>query len=296
MYFKANGKLMLFGEYLVIRGSGCLAIPLKFNQDINIQKSKTPFYFWRSKELGNEWFFVQLNRNLEVVKTSDSAKGKIIQQLLKIIFEKRTDLFHQGLTFEINSNFRRDWGLGSSSTLISLLSQWSGVDPYELLDKSFGGSGYDIACATSATPVLYKVRDRIVKRIELPKNITSQLLFIYSGNKQSSRSEIAGFNDSKVLDSHIQKMNEIIGRATGAENIEEFESCMEESEILLKNILNRKRIKSVNFADYPYAIKSLGAWGGDFFMASFRGEKEARAYFDKKNLTTQFSYAELIYR
>ena len=42
--------------------------------------------------------------------------------------------------------FPREWGLGTSSTLISNLADWAGADPYALLDKTIGGSGYDLAC------------------------------------------------------------------------------------------------------------------------------------------------------
>ena len=48
--------------------------------------------------------------------------------------------------------FDKSWGLGSSSTLISLISQWTNANPYELLTKSFGGGGYDIACANNNQP------------------------------------------------------------------------------------------------------------------------------------------------
>ena len=37
----------------------------------------------------------------------------------------------------------------TSSTLIANLAKWSNVDPYILLSETFGGSGYDIACASA---------------------------------------------------------------------------------------------------------------------------------------------------
>ena len=53
--------------------------------------------------------------------------------------------------------FDKDWGLGSSSTLISNLSQLARIDPYELNNRVFNGSGYDIACAKSESPLLYRL-------------------------------------------------------------------------------------------------------------------------------------------
>ena len=53
--------------------------------------------------------------------------------------------------------FPRAWGLGTSSTLISLIAQWAKCDPFELLFEAFGGSGYDIACATANSPISYQL-------------------------------------------------------------------------------------------------------------------------------------------
>jgi hypothetical protein len=55
-----------------------------------------------------------------------------------------------------DTNFPLEWGLGSSSTLISNLAWWAGVDPFELLFSTSSGSGYDIACARQKTPLLYR--------------------------------------------------------------------------------------------------------------------------------------------
>ena len=60
-----------------------------------------------------------------------------------------------GLELATNLDFPQEWGLGSSSTLINNLGQWLQINPYELLEKSFGGSGYDIAAAQSRSPLFY---------------------------------------------------------------------------------------------------------------------------------------------
>ena len=63
--------------------------------------------------------------------------------------------------------FNKNWGLGSSSTLINNLAEFAKIDPYFLNDKIFKGSGYDIACAKSNTSLLYKIHGnkRTVKKI-----------------------------------------------------------------------------------------------------------------------------------
>ena len=59
-----------------------------------------------------------------------------------------------GTRVETQLEFPREWGLGSSSTLISNLGLWAETDPYDLLSATLGGSGYDIAAARSESPFL----------------------------------------------------------------------------------------------------------------------------------------------
>ena len=61
----------------------------------------------------------------------------------------------QGFLVKTNLTFPRDWGLGTSSTLINNIAQWAKVDAFQLLWNSFSGSGYDIANAQYNTPILY---------------------------------------------------------------------------------------------------------------------------------------------
>jgi len=52
-------------------------------------------------------------------------------------------------------------------------------------------------------------------------------------------------------------------------------------------------VKEKRFADYPFAIKSLGAWGGDFIFG-LSGDENTPKYFKEKGYDTVLSYAELI--
>ena len=125
--------------------------------------------------------------------------------------------------------------------------------------------------------------------------VTSKLLFIYTGKKQNSQREVEDFQSVSVLESDVAKMTQIILTAAKATQIDVFENCMEESEELLYGILKVSPIKK-KFEDYPYFLKSLGAWGGDFFMATYRKENEARTYFSERGFPVQFTYNEIIKR
>jgi hypothetical protein len=51
-------------------------------------------------------------------------------------------------------------------------------------------------------------------------------------------------------------------------------------------------VKERLFDDYFGAVKSLGAWGGDFVLAT--GDKTTPAYFKKKGYSTVLTYKEMI--
>ena len=286
MRYYSSGKLLLFGEYLVLKGSVCLAIPLKFGQSLEIM--------WSSSINGKIWFTAIYSNDLELLRSSDNDLAQTLKKLFSFIKIKKPSLFKSGLIFKMDADFRLEWGFGSSSTLISCLAQWSKIDPFILSNNTFGGSGYDIACATAQTPVLYEMDTNQSVAVYLFPKVTSKILFIYSGKKQKSANEISKFNSIKIFDEQVKKMNSIVLSAIKATQIEDFENCIFESEKILSEILKMLPIKESQFKNYPYYIKSLGAWGGDFFMATFRKENEARDYFANAGFPIQFNFNELI--
>lgn len=296
MKFYASGKLLLFGEYLVLRGAECLAIPLKYGQALEVKKRKDQQINWISKTDEHIWFSGRFYNDHEIIETSDIKKAMAIRQLLMFLKSQNKSLFQTGLDFETVTDFPTEWGFGTSSTLVNLLAQWSGVNAHELLENSFGGSGYDVACASAETPILYKQHKNRIIPVQLSPNVTSKILFVYSGKKQETKSEIKRFETIHLSGNAIEKKNKIVEQAAKATDIETFERCMTESEKQLSEILERPTIKSEKFNDYPFAIKSLGAWGGDFFMATYRDEEVARKYFNDKEFQVHFRYNQLIKR
>lgn len=281
---------MLFGEYLVLNGSDCLAFPLKFGQTLSVAKSDE--IMWESYSKHGMWFSVSMSNDFTILNTNNEGVAEVLKQLFIVIRAEKPDLdFNQ--RFRAEANFELNWGLGSSSTLISLLSQWSGVETKKLLDASFGGSGYDVACATAKGPIIY-ANGKVKKEVHLSESITDKLLFIYLGNKQNSREEIKRFKDRKVDRHHIDTMNTLISKALQTNEIEVFEQQLDQSEELISPIIGTTKLKQRLFADYPYSIKSLGAWGGDFFLATVRDLKTAKTYFEEKGYDVLFTYQEFI--
>lgn len=282
---------MLFGEYIVLRGSDSLAFPLKFGQDLDVHPDSETS--WKSYSPDGCWFEANFDGDLNLLSTNNQEAGEILSKLFKFIRSKKPSI-NFNASFKATADFNLSWGLGSSSTLISLLAQWSGCNPYELLEVSFGGSGYDIACATAKQPIVYSVDDRLKKEVALSPSVTSQFLFVYLGEKQNSRNEIKRFTKSEVTNQDIESINEIVHKSIECNDIESFEELIDESERLLSPIIGKERLKEHIFADYKYSIKSLGAWGGDFFLATFRDLDTAKNYFNSKGYNTMFTYNELI--
>lgn len=294
MDYYASGKLLLFGEYLVLKGAKSLAIPLKFGQQMKVTSIATSEIKWTARVMGEEWFTARFTQEGALIETSDKAKATIIIKLFKIIKDKNPSLFHSGYQLILNTDFHTEWGLGSSSTLISLLAQWSNTDPFLLLENTFGGSGFDVACATSPGPALFETDGKKIVPINLSPAVTSKMLFVYSGKKKESRSEVNRFNKMNILPDVIQQMNSIVSSVICCEQVEELEKLIDQSESLISGILNIDPVKKSTFNDYPYCVKSLGAWGGDFVMATYRDEQEARNYFKHKGYGVQFNYDQII--
>lgn len=281
---------MLFGEYFVLKGSDCLAFPLKYGQTLSVTKAES--IRWESYSIHGMWFFASMRTDFTIVETNNEDVAAILRKLLLIIQSEKPEIdFLQ--SFKAEADFELSWGFGSSSTLISLLSQWSGVDSRILLDASFGGSGYDIACATATSPILY-ANNKIKREVHFPEEISNKMLFIYLGNKQNSREEIKRFNQFTISDGQIDALNNAISTAVNTNEIEVFEQQLNFSEDLISSVIGTDKLKTRLFEDYAYSIKSLGAWGGDFFLATFRDLDTAKDYFKEKGYTILFTYKELI--
>ena len=86
--------------------------------------------------------------------------------------------------------------------------------------------------------------------------------------------------------------NELTNDLLTCETLPEFSYIMTSHERELSHLLNRPTIKYQRFRDYPFTIKSLGGWGGDFILVV--GNPEDQAYFRNKGYDTILSWEEMI--
>lgn len=75
----------------------------------------------------------------------------------------------------------------------------------------------------------------------------------------------------------------------------EFLGLLEEHERIISQWMETERVKSSLFPDFPGAIKSLGAWGGDFVLvASGLSPAQTKKYFTDKGYSTLIPFAEMV--
>lgn len=300
--FYSNGKLLITGEYLVLDGAKGFALPTKFGQNLIIEKGHNQKIKWVSYDSdGSIWFedtfsFADIsNKNI-----SEEAKPKR-NTLIEILYEGyllNPDFINQGEGYSVTTTltFPRNWGLGTSSTLINNIAQWLKIDAFVLLNNSFGGSGYDIACAQNDTPILYRLENEkpIVEKVIFDPEFYENLHFIYLDKKQSSKASIASYynNKNENLAKNIIKINTLTTEVLNAKNLGEFATALEEHEAEMSNILQMQTVKESLFPDFNGIIKSLGAWGGDFVLAI--SKENPTEYFKKKGFQTIISYKDMI--
>lgn len=299
--YHANGKFLLTGEYLVLRDALSLALPLKFGQTLSVETRHGTSLQWDAHKPDEHWFSVTLApQNLEIIHCTDQNKAEKLAQILQAVKQLNPKAFKgKGLIFTTHLDFDPNWGLGSSSTLIANLARWADVNPYELLKLTFGGSGYDIACATAEGPIYYQLIDGKpqVDTIDFAPPFAEHLFFVYQGQKQSSSKEVKAFlekTNPTDLQKDIEAVSEISRAVPKCETLDDFGLLMQCHERIIARCIGQTPVQK-RFPDFEGTLKSLGAWGGDFILAATEwDENRVREYFKKNDLEVVFGYNDLI--
>lgn len=298
----ANGKVLLTGEYLVMEGASALALPLKLGQYLSVKESKEPFLLWTAMKPDGVWFQVKFELpGLKIECSTNPELGKKLKKILQEVKKLNADFLSsdQGFDVETLLEFDPEHGLGSSSTLIANIARWANVDPYLLLKTTFGGSGYDIACAISRSPIVYKLISSIpeVTNVIFDPEFKENLFFAYLGNKKRSTEGIKAFKSkSSFSESDIENINRLTNQIISTNRLEEFEAYLLEHERIMSGILKLPTAQSLHFPEFDGVVKSLGAWGGDFVLLTSRlEEKELKNYLIKKGFDPVYSFSEAVF-
>ena len=300
--FYSHGKLLLSGEYAVLKGALALALPTRQGQWLFIEEGPVNGELhWSASDISGRWFSSVFSLPfLEILMTSDIIRASRLQVLLNAAKKLNPNFLSVAKGYKIDSylEFHHEWGLGSSSSLIANVALLSDNDPFKLFRMVSSGSGYDLACAIEGKPILYRLLNNqpVVRLVQFSPAFHNHLHFVFLGPKQNTDISLEQLNKQiGSLDSECDKISTLTNRIHKAESLKEFCICMKEHEQMLGEKLDLVPVKELLFPDFNGQIKSLGSWGGNFVLvASSDTSEQVRNYFLNKGLTTVFSFDELI--
>ena len=292
--FSANGKLLLTGEYLILDGAFSLALPCTLGQSLHFSPTDNNIINWNSFDHNNhEWFKASFNsESFELIQTSsDEAFEWLIKVIKNALILSKKEKFDAG---DINTylEFPNNWGLGSSSTILSNIAQLFNIDPFDLHFKCSNGSGYDIACAKSDGPITYQIKDNnpTYNSVTWHPDYSEELFFIHLNIKQNSNKEVIRYQQNNKDERSIKEISDLTSEIIHSNHLNELEKIILEHEKIIGYCIGEKPIKEKYFSGYDGAIKSLGAWGGDFILAT-RNQKK---YFENKGFNTIIPFDKMI--
>jgi len=299
--FYSNGKLLITGEYLVLDGAKAFALPTKFGQNLIVEKGSSREIKWKSFDSdGSIWFedTISFSDISNEINTENESVKSTLTAILHEAFILNPEFINlsEGYSITTELGFPKSWGLGTSSTLINNIAQWLQINAFTLLKNSFGGSGYDIACAQNDSPILYHLEQGkpIVEKVIFSPQFTENIYFVYLNKKQSSKAAIASYNINKKnnLAKTIALNDKITFEVLHANTLKAFAFAIEKHEVEMSNILEIQTVKEAMFPDFEGGIKSLGAWGGDFILVV--SKENPSDYFTSKGFETIIPYSEMI--
>ncbi len=297
----SNGKLLLAGEYLVLKGAWALAIPLRFGQKLQVSShAGYPGIHWESISNGQTWVYVHFSTpSLEIQETNNLELANQIRNILVETKRLQPTFINtaKSLKVEASLNFPHEWGIGSGSSFIVNIARWSGCDPFALNNRIFSGSGYDIATAASDKPIIYRLDNSnpIWKEVTFYPPFIDKLWLVYQNKKQNTLKSIRKFEKIPIHNDSIEAISSISIQMSEEKSLQGFMSLMDIHERHMAEILRTNTIQQTMFPDFRGSIKSLGAWGGDFLMAvSEIGDDYVPRYFEEKGFNTYFRMNDMI--
>ncbi|MCU7617866.1 GYDIA family GHMP kinase [Chryseobacterium sp. PBS4-4] len=292
------GKLMLTSEYFAVDGALVLAVPTKLGQEFffeEIHDGKS-IIFWEAYHQNKLWLKAVIDyKNWQILETNITSSAEFILKTLKNVQSLSEIQFKGSQTYHLKTNlqFPSDYGLGSSSTLMNNLAEWSDIDPFHLNSISLGGSGYDIAVANAKSAVLFQNKPEIrFEKVNFNPKFKNELIFIHLNQKQDSREGINLYKSKTKSQNLVNEFSDLTRNILLCDELDNFSDLMTIHEQRISYFIEIPTVKSIFFADCAKFVKSLGAWGGDFVMsAKFEGYED---YFWGKGFSTVFEWNDLI--
>lgn len=296
--FFSHGKVLLCGEYAVLAGVEALALPVHLGQGLKVWEVPTQGnskIIWQSLDLhGKSWFDCRIDSEImHVHEASDDEIAKTLIHIFREIKTKNPDYFdHKTIRLETNVEFNRAWGLGTSSTLVSLLNRWSGANAFALQQAGFGGSGYDVAVGLTGKPLVYWLENEEPnwEPWKLDSNLTNHWYLAFPGHKMNSRESLKSLK-GKLLEMQqdtlfLQQLSACIQTIKHPRSIPLLEAMLEMWQALISQYLGiPKAYDDLGIKPSQGGLcKWLGAWGGDVLLVNEKILSENTSVFDKMDI------------
>ncbi len=306
-FFFGHGKLLLTSEYFILDGAQGLALPTTLGQTLTVRykKSFEPKLIWKGYDSeGKLWFDASFELwHFEIATENPSEEIQILQKILQEARKLNPHFLREEVEVYVETklDFPLEWGLGSSSTLIYNIAQWAYISPFELGMRTLGGSGYDIACAGSMGPIVYQkiASGPSWKQVNFHPHFHENLYFVYLGKKAKTAKAIEDYKALEIKNKQktINELTHLTDEMIEVTDLSEFESLIHTHENIVSKAISLPRVQDTTFSDYWGAIKSLGAWGGDFcLVTSKRDQQTTMNYFKERGFKTIIPFDEIVCR
>lgn len=295
--FFSKGKLMLTGEYGVLHGASAICQPLATGQELLIWPHARAEIVWRWRYQDTVLADFTFDARSLKLLLWQCGNEDWARSLLMLIRNIDPTFLNEGARLEFINYFPPDWGLGTSSACISSLCRAAaGVDPFEVNTLLGGGSGADIACTLATAPFLYRRVDGTPHMEPINRSCSqcAYMWLVYSGKKQPTASHLKSVDTHRFDTDSLAELN-LLSQAFFREgSLNAIQEVIARHEKLIARTLQLEPL-SAQFPDFAGVVKSLGAWGGDFFLAvSALPEDDVRSYFRRKGYAHCYAYESFV--
>jgi mevalonate kinase len=294
---RSNGKILLTGEYTVMKGAKALSLPVEYGQTMLVKPVKKDYTEWKTYLKNRSlMLYLRMTPDLEkVIEQKPAEAGNEIIHILRVLKKMNPHLFKRAYQIETRFEFDIHLGLGASSTLIANLSKWAQVNPFSLLDATFNGSGVDVVTSLSGKPLVFQRTGfgREWQFVDFKPPFGKNLFFVYLNKKQPTIKAVQKFKNMDFKPGLKEEISRITEEILQVKDLSHFNELIEKHDELTGKAIRQRPVKKRLFPDFPGGMKSLGAWGGDLILVT-GNYKQIENYFKEKGYPVIFKYNDLI--
>ena len=329
------GKVLLSGEYVVLDGATALGLASRLGQSMEVFRGGEPGRLrWTAHDhLRHPWLkanyrIVDGQWSVDEGDVATSEAAVMLRNWLQTawtLMAKASEgsasgygeafwndiLRQEGLTVHTRLDFARSWGLGSSSTVMALLAQWLEVDARTLYTLTTNGSGYDLEVALQNSSILYRLPygrpitnststpplEPIVQPIHYHAPQGGCLWLVDPGGKQTSAKEVVRYHnlDSKRRLYCVEEISSLSKELATCHEVDRMLEYFVRHDSVLENLLQQPCLHRISGKGFPGRLKSLGAWGGDLFLAVSNCPEDAVHWLKNQSDWSIYPFDQLIH-